>query len=238
MRQLARWCVRRRRLVVLFWIAAVIVVSVLSASTGSAYSNSFSLPKTQSTEAIQLLQAVSPKVSGDVEQIVFGTSQGTKVTDAATRASIDAMLAKVAKVPHVSNIVSPFSAGGAPHISKDLTVAFATVANQLVHTAESADGHGLQVAVGGQLAEMTNKVSLGGTGVGVILAGIVLLLVFGSLFAMALPLLSAGASLGIATGLIALLSHVMKMPMFAPELTLLIGLGVDGMECDTELCAG
>jgi RND superfamily putative drug exporter len=238
-RQLARWCVRRRRLVVLFWIAAVIVVSVLSASTGSAYSNSFSLPKTQSTEAIQLLQAVSPKVSGDVEQIVFGTSQGTKVTDAATRASIDAMLAKVAKVPHVSNIVSPFSAGGATHISKDRTVAFATVtfdrpaqdvsdavANQLVHTAESADGHGLQVAVGGQLAEMTNKVSLGGTGVGVILAGLVLLLVFGSLFAMALPLLSAGASLGIATGLIALLSHVMKMPMFAPELTLLIGLGV------------
>jgi RND superfamily putative drug exporter len=224
---------------VLLWVAAVIVVTLLSRSAGSAFSNSFSLPKTQSTEAIELLQAVSPKVSGDVEQVVFGTSSGTRVTDAPVRARIDEMLAKLAKVPNVSNIVSPFSAGGATDISKGQTVAFATVtfdrpaqdisdavANQLVHTAESADGQGLLVAVGGQLAEMTNKVSLGGTGVGVLLAGVVLLLVFGSIFAMALPLLSAGASLGIATGLITLLSHVMKMPQFAPELTLLIGLGV------------
>jgi putative drug exporter of the RND superfamily len=195
---LARWCVRRRRLVVLFWVAAVIVVTLISRSVGSEYSNSFSLPNTQSTEAIQLLQAVSPKVSGDVEQVVFGTSSGTKVTDPALHARIDEMLAKLAKVPNVSNIVSPFAA--ASHISKDQTVAFATVtfdrpaqdisdavANQLVQTAESADGQGLDVAVGGQLAEMTNKVSLGGTGVGVLLAGVVLLLVFGSIFAMALP---------------------------------------------------
>jgi RND superfamily putative drug exporter len=226
-------------LVVLFWVVGVIVVTVLSRVAGSAYSNSFSLPKTQSTEAIQLLQAVSPKVSGDVEQIVFGTSHGLEVSNLTVRARIDEMLAKVAKVPHVSNIVSPFGPHGATQISKNRTVAFATVtfdrpaqdisdaiANQLVDTAESADSHDLQVAVGGQLAEMTNKVSLGGTGVGVLLAGLVLLFVFGSIFAMALPLLSAGASLGMATGLIVLLSHVMKMPQFAPELTLLIGLGV------------
>jgi RND superfamily putative drug exporter len=224
---------------VLLWVATVITVTVLSRLAGSSYSNSFSLPKTQSTEAIQLLQAVSPKVSGDVEQIVFGTSPGTKVTDPVVHARIDEMLAKVAKVSNVSNIVSPFAAEGATHISKDQTVAFAsvtfdragqdisvTIANQFVHTAETADGHGLHVAVGGQLAELTNKVSLGGTGIGVLLAGIVLLFVFGSIFAMALPLLSAGASLGMATGLIALVSHVMKMPQFAPELTLLIGLGV------------
>jgi RND superfamily putative drug exporter len=224
---------------VLLWVGTVILVTVLSKATGSAYSNSFSLPKTQSTEAIQLLQAVSPKVSGDVEQIVFGTSAGTKVTDPVVKARIDEMLAKVAKVPHVSNILSPFAADGATHISADRTVAFATVtfdrpgqdlsnavANQLVNTAKSADGDGLQVAVGGQLAELTNKVSLGGTGIGALLAGVVLLFVFGSIFAMALPLLSAGASLGIATGLIALLSHVMQMPQFAAELTLLIGLGV------------
>jgi len=155
------------------------------------------------------------------------------------KASIDEMLAKVAKVPHVSDIVSPYASSGATHISKDQTVAFATVtfdrptqdlavaeADQFVHTAESADGPSLHVAVGGALAEQTNPVSLSGTGLGVLLAGIVLLFVFGSLFAMALPLLSAGASLGIAVGLIALLSHVMKMPQFASELTLLIGLGV------------
>jgi putative drug exporter of the RND superfamily len=239
MRSLASWCVRRRRYVVLFWVAAVIVVTLVSQAEGSSYSNSFSLPKTQSTEAIELLQAVSPKVSGDVEQIVFGTSGGTKVTSKAVETRVDAMLAKVAKVPDVSNIVSPYSASGSVQVSKDQTVAFATVtfdkptqdisvgvATELVDTAKSADTGNLRVAVGGAVAELTNKISLNGTGIGVLLAGVVLLLVFGSIFAMALPLLSAGASLGIATGLIVLLSHVMKMPQFATELTLLIGLGV------------
>jgi putative drug exporter of the RND superfamily len=238
-RSLASWCVRRRRFVVLFWVGAVIAITLLSQVAGSSYSNSFSLSKTQSTEAIQLLEAVSPKVSGDVEQIVFATSGGTRVTEPAVQQSIDEMLAKVAKVPHVTEIASPYTAFGATHISKDQTVAFATVtfdqsaqdfsvaaADDFVHTAQSADGPNLHVAVGGALAEQTNKISLSGTGVGVVLAGIVLLFVFGSVFAMALPLASAGASLGIAAGLIALLSHVMKMPQFASELTLLIGLGV------------
>jgi putative drug exporter of the RND superfamily len=239
MRSLATWCVRNRKAVVLFWVAALILITLASRAAGSDDSNSFTLPKTQSSEASQLLRAVSPKVSGDVEQIVLATSSGAKVTDGAIRDRVEAMLVKVAKVPSVSNIVSPYSAAGATHVSKDDTVAFATVtfdrqaqnlslavAKDLVNTAESADGPGLRVAVGGALAEMTNKVSLGGTGFGVILAGIVLLIVFGSIFAMALPLLSALLSLGIATGLITLLSHVMKIPQFASELTLLIGLGV------------
>ena len=239
MRGLATWCVRHRRIVVLLWVAVLVVVTLIARSAGSSYSNSFSLPKTQSTEAIQLLQSVSPKVSGDSEQIVMGTSGGARVTDPAIEQRINEMLAKVAKVPNVTNIVSPFTPGGSARISKDGTVAFATVtfdrqaqnipnstANALVNTAKSADGQGLNIAVGGQLAEVTNKVSLNATGIGILLAAIVLLFVFGSIFAMALPLISALASLGIATGLIGLLSHVMKMPQFATELTLLIGLGV------------
>jgi RND superfamily putative drug exporter len=239
MRTLATWCVRHRRLVVLFWVALLVVVTLLSRAAGSNYSNSFTLPKTQSTDAIQLLQAVSPKVSGDTEQVVFQTSHGARVTDPAVMARINTMVAKLAKVPHVSNIVSPYQPQGAAHISKDGTIAFVTVtfdkqaqnlpttlATTFVNTARTADGHQLQVSVSGQLGESSNKPSLGGTGPGIILAAVVLLLVFGSLFAMALPLISALVSLGTAVGLIGLLSHVMKMPQFASTLVLLIGLGV------------
>ncbi len=239
MRALATWCVRHRRLVVLFWVAALVVVSLISQAVGSDYSNSFSLPKTESSDAIHLLQAASPKVSGDVDQIVFSTSGSTTVTDPAVMARISAMLVKVAKVPHVSNIVSPYGQTASTHVSRDQRVAFATVtfdkqaqnlstkvATDLVNTARSADGPGLQVAVSGQLAEEAVRPSFGGTGVGVLLAAIVLLLVFGSLFAMALPLVSALASLGTAVGLIGLLSNVMKMPEFSTTLVLLIGLGV------------
>jgi RND superfamily putative drug exporter len=240
MRALATWCIRHRWLVVVFWIAALVLSTGLSKAVGSNYSNSFTLPKTESTQAIDLLQAASPKVSGDIDQIVFTTSGATKVTDPAVEARIDTMLAKVAKVPHVSDIVSPYGPAGASRVSRDQHVAFATVtfdkqaqtlkmavATDLVNTARSADGGGVTVAVSGQLAENAVRPSFGsGTLFGVLLAGIVLWLVFGSVFAMGLPLISALASLGTAVGLIGILSNVIKMPEFSTTLVLLIGLGV------------
>jgi RND superfamily putative drug exporter len=239
MKVLASWCVRHRLIVVLLWLAALVGTSVLSASVGTAYSNSFSLPNTESTQALSLLQAAAPKQAGDREQIVFHTTGGAKVTDPAVQSSINTMLAKVEKVPHVSSVASPYDPLGSAQISANQTTAFATVtfdelgqnistavAKQLVSTAESANSPTIQVAVAGQVAEAADKQSFGGTLPGVILAGIVLFLVFGSLFAMALPLVSALASLGTAIGVIGLLSHLLKMPVFSPELVLLIGLGV------------
>ena len=87
-------------------------------------------------------------------------------------------------------------------------------------------GDGLTVAVTGPLAEQANNQSFSSTGLGVLLALIVLLLVFGSIFAALLPILSALLALGTAIGVIGLLSHVLAMPSISPELTLLIGLGV------------
>jgi RND superfamily putative drug exporter len=239
MKVLASWCVRHRVIVLLLWLTALIGMTVISQSVGTAYSNSFSLPNTESTKALDLLQAAAPSVAGDREQIVFHTTNGDKVTDPQVQSSVTSMLQKVKQVPGVSTITSPYSPLGAAQISKDGTTAFATVtfdklaqyvstpvAKQLVSTAQSASGPNLQVAVAGQVAEAADKQSFGGTGLGVILAGVVLLLVFGSVFAMLLPLLSALASLGTAIGVIGLLSHVLKMPVFSTELVLLIGLGV------------
>jgi RND superfamily putative drug exporter len=239
MRSLATWCVRHRRVVAIAWLIALIVATLLSRSIGTAYSNSFSLPHTESTEAISLLQAASPKVSGDTEQIVFQASGGRHLTDPAVEARVNDLLKKIAKVPYVSQIEGPYGPLAATHVNQDQTVAFATVtfdrqalsistavAKQLVSTAQSGDEPGLAVAVSGQLAENANPPAIGGAGLGILLAGVVLLLVFGSIFAMALPLISAIASLGTAVGIIGLLSHVLKMPMFSPELVLLIGLGV------------
>jgi RND superfamily putative drug exporter len=239
MKALASWCVRHRVIVLLLWLAALIGMTLISQSVGTAYSNSFSLPNTESTKALDLLQAAAPSVAGDREQIVFHTTNGDKVTDPQVQSAVAPMLEKVKQLPGVSAITSPYSQLGSAEISKDGTTAFATVtfdklaqyvstpeAKQLVSTAQSAGGPNLQVAVAGQVAEAADKQSFGGTGLGVILAGVVLLLVFGSVFAMLLPLLSALASLGTAIGVIGLLSHVLKMPVFSTELVLLIGLGV------------
>ena len=248
MKTLATWCVRHRLVVLLIWVAALVGASFASQAVGTAYSNSFSLPHTESTEAIALLQASAPKQAGDTEQIVFQTSDGKKVSDPEVQATITTMLDKVAQVPHVTKISSPYPPAGATpleqataatQVSKDGTIAFATVtfneqaqaidvteAQHFVSTAKTADGNGITVAVAGQVAETSNKQSIGGTGPGVLLALIVLGLVFASLFAALLPILTALASLGTAIGVIGVLSNVMKMPQFSVELVLLIGLGV------------
>ena len=239
MRELARWSFRHRRTVVLLWLLALISLSGISRAVGTAYSDNFTLPDTESTRALQILQAAAPKEAGDTEQVVFATSGGATVTDPQIRSRIESMLHEMRSVPHVTDVTSPFDAAGAGQISKDKTVAFAVVAldtqaqnvstadaRKLVDTATAAAGPGLQVAVSGQVAESVNQPSLGGSGFGILAAGIVLFLVFGSLLAAALPLVSAIVSLTTALGLIGLVTHVLKMPDFSSELVLLIGLGV------------
>ena len=99
-------------------------------------------------------------------------------------------------------------------------------AKKFVNTVTDTSGHGLTVAVTGALAENANNPSFSSTGLGVLLALVVLLLVFGSAYAAILPILSALLALGTAVGVIGLLSHALGMPSISPEVMLLIGLGV------------
>ena len=86
---------------------------------------------------------------------------------------------------------------------------------------------GLQVAAGGQVIEQAEGFNIGpATFVGVIAALVILLLTFGSLLAAGLPIVTAGIGLITGTALIGLATHVMSMSNVAPELALMIGLGV------------
>lgn len=240
MRALASFCVRHRRLVVASWLVVLVLTVAIGRAVGTDYSNNFSLPGTESTKALELIKAHEPSQGGDIDDVVFATSHGASVTSPLVAAAINHTLADIAKLPHVTKIVSPLSLQGSFYISKDKTVAFAPVtfdvlaqnlttkeAQTFVATATKFNGTaGLQVAVSGQVAEQANKVALNGTGIGALAALVVLLLVFGSLFAALMPLTSALVALGTATSIIGMLTHVLKMPMFAPELVILIGLGV------------
>ena len=237
MRALATACFRHRRLVVACWLLALVSMSVLSKAVGTNYTNSFSLPNTESTRALNLLESAAPRSAGDIERIVFEASGGAAVTTPAVRTRVTSMLDRVAALRNVTSVQSPYSAPG--QIGGDGRIAFANVqydvlpqnitrvqAQRLVATARSADGPGLEVAVSGQAAEAANPQSIGGAGPGIVLALVVLLIVFGSVFAGILPILSALVSLGTAIGVIGILSNVMKMPEFSSQLVLLIGLGV------------
>jgi RND superfamily putative drug exporter len=219
-------------------LVALVGLSVLSQSAGTAYKNSFSLKGTQSFDALNLLERSAPKASGDVEQIVIAVKHG-RVTDPGAKARAQAMLSRVAALPEVVSIASPYGARGRAQISQSGQIAFANVtltkqaitysvaeAQQFVNTARAGAGPGLQVQVEGQVAETANKASINSVGMGATAALIVLLLVFGSLLAAALPLITAGVALGAGTATIGLLSHLIDMASFSAQLSLLIGLGV------------
>ncbi|MBV8219806.1 MAG: MMPL family transporter, partial [Solirubrobacterales bacterium] len=238
MRRLARFCFTQRRFVVLGWVVALIGLTAIHSAAGSAYSDNFRLSGTQSFDAVNLLERNAPKASGDTEQIVIAVDRG-RVTDSAVRSQVQAMLAQVAGQPHVSDISSPYGPRGAAQIAPSGQVAFANAtfdvqsnkvtapeAKAFVNAAQAGSGHGVEVEVEGQVAQAARQQGPGGLPFGFLAAGVVLFLVFGSLLAMALPLLTAALSLGTAVAVIGLLSHIIQMASFSDELSLLIGLGV------------
>ncbi len=235
---LAHWCSDHRRAVVALWLVVLGGVLVGWQSAGSAYSSNFSLGDTDSQRAVDLLESRFPAQSGDRDQIVVRATSG--VAGPAVRARVSGMLARVARLPHVSQVVSPYRADGRGQISADGKTGFATVLfderadllpldaiKKVVSTAKAARTDGLQVELGGQAIQQTEVAPPGSlTGIGVLAAVVVLLISFGSFLAMGLPIVTALFGLGTGAGLIGLGTHVIDMADFSLELAAMIGLGV------------
>ena len=239
MAALARWCFQRRAWVLVAWLALLVLLGVLSRTAGSTYSNTLTVPGTGSTTALNLLEQAFPGHAGDQDTIVWRASPGSARAPA-VRARITAMLGKVAAAPSVASVISPYSARGATQISRDDTIAYATVVfdaqaanlstpdvNRVIHLAEAARGPGVQVELGGPAIGNAVRPSVSISAVvGVAAAAVVLFIAFGSLLAMLLPLAVAIAAL--ASGLLTagLVSHAVSIPSIGPTLATLIGLGV------------
>ena len=238
MLKVARWTMSHRRTVVLTWIAIVIGVSLISSSVGTKTASDFTLPGTGSQQAADLLKGRFPAQAGDADQIVFHTRAG-KLTDAGARSAVASTLARVSRLPHVTGVVSPYNVH-ARSISRDGTIGFATVTfdkranalpksavNKVITTAEHGRSANLQVELGGQAIEQAQQASLGfATVVGIGAAIVILLISFGSLLAMGLPIATALLGLGAGLGVIGLVSQVVEVPDFGSQLALMIGLGV------------
>ncbi len=238
--KLARWSTTHRKSVLLGWIVLLVAINALAQSAGTSYSNNFTLPNSDAQRAADLLQHSFPAQAGDRDTIVYKVSSGS-VDDPSVKARMSAMFARVEKLPHVAAVISPYAgATSGKSVSADGKIAFATVvfdekANNLpkeapervVDVARAAARGGLQVELGGQAIEATEQAGFGiSTGVGLLAAIIVLLLTFGSVVAMGLPILTALFGLGTGLGVIALFTHVVDTPNFSSELAAMIGLGV------------
>ncbi|WP_053739846.1 MMPL family transporter [Streptomyces sp. NRRL WC-3618] len=236
---LARWCVRHRLVVVLIWLAAFAGVTAAAAVMGSAYSNDYEAPGTESGRATQLLEEGFPGLGGDTDTVVWHTAAGT-VRAPDVEQTMTRTLDRVADLPGVASVDSPYEGRGSSRISADARTAYATVtfdksaedigkgeARAVVDAAQAARADGLQVELGGSAIALTE--SPGGhlaEVIGVVVAALVLFLAFGSLAASVLPIATALVSVGTAYAGIVLLGHAMTVADFAPMLGMLIGLGV------------
>ncbi|OEV31125.1 hypothetical protein AN219_06890 [Streptomyces nanshensis] len=255
MTAIARWCLRRRLAVVLLWCAVLVGVGTSALFSGSSFSNQYDVPGTESGRANTMISESFPGRDGDSDTIVWHTGKGTdastdKVRDTQVEKTMDRTLKDIADLPGVASVQSPYGSPGVAgdrgeqqdRISRDGRTAYATVTfdapvekldkkdvERVVETAQGAgeDVPGMDVELGGPGIALTEKQEGHlSEAVGIAVAAVVLLIAFGSLAAMLLPLVTALVSVGTAILGIGLLSHVMTVADFAPMLGTLIGLGV------------
>jgi putative drug exporter of the RND superfamily len=237
--RIARWAMGHRRLVIAGWLAALLVVMAASHRVGAHYVNNLSLPGTDSQRATDLLKRDFRAQSGDADQIVLHTSRG-RLGDPAVRSRVAPVLARVARLPHVTGVQSPYGAAGSHGVSADGRTAFATVTfderadalpkaavERVIGVARAARTRDLQVELGGRAVQEAHRPGLGAaTAIGLVAAVVILLVTFGSLVAAGLPIVSALFGLGSALGLIGLGSRLFATPDFSTQLSALLGLGV------------
>ncbi len=238
MLKLARWSTTHRLYVILGWLAVIAAAGALAHTVGATYSNNFTLPGSGAQQAGNLLARSFPTQAGDRDQIVFKSTAGS-VRDAAVRDRLTAMFAQVRQLPHVAAVIGPYSGAG-DAISRSGRIGFATVVfdqktgalpkpavERVIRAARSAADSKLQIELGGSAIEATEAEGLGlSTAIGLAAAIAVLLLTFGSVVAMGLPILTALLGLGTGLSLIALFTHLVDTPSFSSELAAMVGLGV------------
>jgi putative drug exporter of the RND superfamily len=239
MRRFATWITGHRKTVIVGWIIALIATGMISGSVGADFSEEFQLPDSDSKQALDLLEERFPAQSGEAAQIVFEADQG--VESPAVERKMEGVFRRVEEFPHVSEVASPYQGNGAAAVSDDGKIAYATVqfdvtgekldeddVKEIISIAQAAAGDGLRVELGGQpiaVAQVEEGEDISFL-VGLGAAIIVLLITFGSVVAMGLPILTALFALGVGISLITLGTHVFPTADFAPFLATMIGLGV------------
>jgi RND superfamily putative drug exporter len=234
--RLARMSYRHRRLVLAGWLVVLVALTVVSSNVGTSWSQSFRLKGTDSQAATDLLQNRFPSQAGSSADIVFKAGAGAN--DPAVKQRLEELFAQMATVPHVSEVVSPYSPLGQRQLSPDGTIGYgevkfdvdrhnidASTKSELLSLINGANGNGLQVEGGGDT--FSSRRPPGSTeAIGLIAAIVILLIAFGSVLAMGLPILTALFGLGVGFAVVELLSHATSVPEFATQLAAMIGIGV------------
>jgi RND superfamily putative drug exporter len=225
--RLADLAYRRRGRMVVAWIAVLAAVLAIVPSVAGDYASDFSFPGTEAQDAADLVEAHFPRSSGEEVNVVWQASSGAD----ATEDRVDRFLAEAERVAGVGD-------ASAPRYSEDGTIGLARLeleqrsmeletdsGKRLIDLAEGSSGDGLRIELGGNLISSAEEGAPPEL-IGLAAAAVVLLIAFGSVVAVGLPLLVAIFGLGISATLIGVVALLVDTPDFAPAVAGLIGIGV------------
>jgi RND superfamily putative drug exporter len=232
---LARFSVRHRRIMVFgIWIPLLVIGGVLSGKMGSNFSTEFELPQSEANDVQKLLEANSPNKAGLSGEIVFSSPNGVNSDDVV--AALTPFFDNVESLPGVT-VTSPFSETSQGQINQAGTTGFASL-DVSIRSQSEAIALSTQIQDMGKAVNITDlKMEYGGNIFagfelpaselyGLLAAMVILVLAFGSVLAMGLPIGTALIGLGVGSSLAIILSHVVPMPDFTTSLVAMIGLGV------------
>jgi RND superfamily putative drug exporter len=216
------------------WLVAAFAVVALQGSLGGQFNDSFRVPGVESQEAADILTARFPTQGGQTARIVFHTSDG-RLDDARHRPTVEQARRQLSTGQDVAGVTDPFAAQSAA-VSAGGTTAYVDVAytaTKLTVThldnakaaAATARAAGVQTEFTGLLAQVvqsTPSSELIGVGVAVI----VLLIAFGSVVAMGLPIVTALMGLFVGVTSVSVLAAFIDVPEFSLILCVMVGLGV------------
>jgi RND superfamily putative drug exporter len=221
---------RRRGRTVLAWVAALIVTIGLGSSLKGEFEADYNTPGSESKAASDLTERAFGGYSGQEVYVVWKDPSGAMTP--AARKRVDGFLTEAERVPHISRRT-------AVRVSDDGSIATTTLpmtvpgwemtkedGERLVDAAEGKSGGGLQIKLGGDPIYRAQE-GASPEGLGFLGATLVLLIAFGSVVAVGLPLAIALVGLGITSGgLILLLTNVVDVPDWTTAVSGLIGIGV------------
>ncbi|MGX4652441.1 MMPL family transporter [Micromonospora sp. SCSIO 07396] len=233
--RLGRASLRRRRLVIAVWLVVLVGLGIAAATLRGPTASNFTMPGTESQQALDLLAERFPAASGATGTIAVKAPADGQLTTPDGQAVVKGVVQEAATLPGVVGAVDPYQsqaitpdgryaliqvqfATGADDVTDDQRTAYEKVGAQ-------AEAQGWQIAPGGEV--LNSEPEVGSTeALGVLVAAIVLIITFGSLVAAGMTMLNALIGVGVGMAGLFALSSVVELTSTAPILALMLGLAV------------
>ncbi|HEY5624855.1 MAG TPA: MMPL family transporter [Dehalococcoidia bacterium] len=232
-----RFAARHPKAVLVTTLALVLLFGCLYIiGRGTFGYEGFRLPGSESQELFDMLAERFPAASGDTATVAVRASAG--MSDPQVMSRIEGLVDDLEVLPDVVGVASPYETPAA--ISADGTIARLTVqyaqrvseiedasAHELIDVADRHSTAGFTVEAGGQIVESVEGEAPGQSElIGAGAATIILLIAFGSVVAMGLPLVTALIALASGFFLVSVGASYVNMATFTVQFSAMIGIGV------------